>query len=808
MEKMINLCMDRDFYIGLSIGTFACYLFLTSCFISVSRDEKVVHYLQLVLSALLFWSGGSMMMRLQISPGVAFWFHFSILGLFMIPLGIYGFLFCVLEITGKGKFLNICMLVSTAAALLNAFTGCLVPAPEVRMLEDETCAYVYHPRIGIWVWIAAEIVLLIYVTVLAHKKIGSRYEYRRRLGPLLLGTLFLLGGTVSCLMPWGGDFPFDDLGGVGMAACFVYLIYKQYLFSFSSRLITGVVYFFAVVVAFSPVAFLEINIDRIFKQIDNFEKQSVIVFIVVECLWCIFVIAFAKKKLEDVLYQKRKYIVESLAEFQREVMSVVNKKTMYEMIDATVHTAIRNAQGHIFERKEGSFLEYRENGGQPLAEEKAEKLRQLCDSGKLSENAAVAVFQYDDHIFGFLYVELCKRNRLIYDEADCIRQIGNSVSGVLKSIDAYEELYQASIHDELTGLYNWKYCLKNLDNHDLETNPMGMIYLDMDNFKLYNELYGEKTGDQILRWCAAQIKALAEEDMQVFRVGSNEFLVIAPDRNKNQLISLAKQIQKTILEPKEDKPKVIQLFTFSIGIAWDGTLAGNAELMFRQARRAAFYAKENGKNRIEIYEKRLEGMEQNRESDFNQISPTVFALMAAIDAKDSFTFEHSENVSEYAEKLAMKLQLPQRDIQTAKIAGLLHDIGKIGIPENVLKKQGKLTDEEYEIIKTHVEKSVEMIRFLPNMDYVIPAVVSHHERYDGKGYPNGIKGTAIPILGRILTVCDSFDAMVSRRAYKKALSVEYALGELERGKGTQFDPVVAQAFMEMVQEEPDIVAHG
>ena len=166
--------------------------------------------------------------------------------------------------------------------------------------------------------------------------------------------------------------------------------------------------------------------------------------------------------------------------------------------------------------------------------------------------------------------------------------------------------------------------------------------------------------------------------------------------------------------------------------------------------------------------------------------------MAAVDAKDSFTFEHSENVSGYAMKLAAKMGLPKDDIQTAKVAGLLHDIGKIGIPESILN----------EVMKTHVENSIEMIHFLPNMNYVIPAVLSHHERYDGKGYPGGVKGMDIPLLGRILAVCDSFDAMVSRRAYKDALSVEYAIGELEKGKGTQFDPDVAEAFIELIEEDP------
>lgn len=138
------------------------------------------------------------------------------------------------------------------------------------------------------------------------------------------------------------------------------------------------------------------------------------------------------------------------------------------------------------------------------------------------------------------------------------------------------------------------------------------------------------------------------------------------------------------------------------------------------------------------------------------------------------------NVSQYAVLLAQKLGLSRDNIQTVKVAGLLHDIGKIGIPESILKKAGKLTNEEYEIMKSHVEKSIEMIHYLPNMNYVIPAVVSHHERYDGKGYPRDLKGEEIPLLGRILAVCDSFDARISKRAYKEALSVEYAMGELEK----------------------------
>ena len=138
-------------------------------------------------------------------------------------------------------------------------------------------------------------------------------------------------------------------------------------------------------------------------------------------------------------------------------------------------------------------------------------------------------------------------------------------------------------------------------------------------------------------------------------------------------------------------------------------------------------------------------------------------------------------------------------MEIVRQAGLLHDIGKIGTPEAILSKSGRLTDEEYTIIKQHVEASTAMIRYLPSMDYVIPSVLGHHERWDGKGYPRGIAGEQIPIGARCLCLADSFDAMVSRRSYKEALSLARALHEIETNLGTQFDPHLGKLFIELVR---------
>ncbi|NLB28844.1 MAG: HD-GYP domain-containing protein, partial [Clostridiales bacterium] len=180
-------------------------------------------------------------------------------------------------------------------------------------------------------------------------------------------------------------------------------------------------------------------------------------------------------------------------------------------------------------------------------------------------------------------------------------------------------------------------------------------------------------------------------------------------------------------------------------------------------------------------------------------SHTVYALTAAIDAKDSYTFAHSQNVADYAAILATAAGLSDEQIRIVYEAGLLHDIGKISIPESILTKPIILTEDEYEIMKSHVKSSIDMIRHLPSMDYVIPAAISHHERWDGKGYPRGISGDNIPVTGRCLAIADAFDAMTTSRAYRKALPIDYAIDQIEKGASEQFDPELAGLFVSLVR---------
>jgi len=173
----------------------------------------------------------------------------------------------------------------------------------------------------------------------------------------------------------------------------------------------------------------------------------------------------------------------------------------------------------------------------------------------------------------------------------------------------------------------------------------------------------------------------------------------------------------------------------------------------------------------------------------------LHSLTSAVDAKDAYTCGHSERVALLSRSLAVEAGLTEHQVDRIYMAGLLHDVGKIGVPEAVLQKTGKLTNEEFDQIKKHPEIGARILRDIKQIEDIIPGVMHHHERYDGKGYPTGLAGENIPLMGRIICLADCFDAMTSNRTYRKALPLEVALSEIRRCSGTQFDPRLAEAFL-------------
>ncbi len=204
----------------------------------------------------------------------------------------------------------------------------------------------------------------------------------------------------------------------------------------------------------------------------------------------------------------------------------------------------------------------------------------------------------------------------------------------------------------------------------------------------------------------------------------------------------------------------------------------------------------------EVEKKTKEIVEEQKKNERLSIQ-VVTAIANAVDAKDTYTNGHSGRVAEYAEKIAERFGYSEEQQEEIYMMGLLHDVGKIGIPDAVINKPAKLTDEEFEIIKNHPVMGARILQNIREMPKLVVGARWHHERYDGKGYPDGLSGTDIPVEARIIAVADAYDAMTSRRSYRDILSQEVVRSEIEKGKGTQFDPVFAEIMLGMMEEDID-----
>lgn len=414
--------------------------------------------------------------------------------------------------------------------------------------------------------------------------------------------------------------------------------------------------------------------------------------------------------------------------------------------------------------------------------------------------SSIYSIKYNRAIIGFLFIAKQGHSALNTNQISCLHKIAYYTSYALRNANLYQNAYRASITDDLTSLYNRKHSFECIDNCCMEQRPSTLILLDIDDFRLYNELYGVKEGDQLIHRCAQIIlQEISEEDL-AFRFGADEFMILMAGDDADLGMELARRIIDRIVCFQTEE--MVWDITITCGISAFPSISADSVAFLHNTEQAVYYGKLEGKGHMAVYRSGMEDRSQNPDirAAYERVAPTIYALTAAIDAKDSYTFIHSMNVSKYAVILAESMGMNANEIEIVRDAGMLHDIGKISIPESILKKTSSLTAEEYDIMKTHVENSTKMIRYLPDMDYVIPAVLGHHERYDGKGYPRGLAGEDIPYMARILTIADCFDAMTARRPYKQSLPISYAVEELQKNSGTQFDPALTAQFISLINE--------
>lgn len=360
--------------------------------------------------------------------------------------------------------------------------------------------------------------------------------------------------------------------------------------------------------------------------------------------------------------------------------------------------------------------------------------------------------------------------------------------------------------DGLTGLYNHRFFYDALGEimkiSEKENSLVSMMLLDIDYFKIYNDLNGHQKGDEVLRTIGFILKNSFRKGDVVARYGGEEFAIILPNTSEAEAVKLAEKlrskIEKTYFIGEENQPN--GNVTVSIGISIYPDKAKNAIELFKSADDALYRAKFFDKNRVESYTSILDELKIDTEDEHIDIITSIKTLISVINAKDKYTYGHVERVVIYSRLLADKLELNEKNKKELIYGAYMHDIGKINIPKEILNKNMPLTPEEWEIMKQHSVNGVEIIKSVESLKEIAPLILHHHERYDGKGYPDNLKGNDIPYLVRMLTVVDCFDAMTSCRPYNKRKTYQEAIDEIKRCSGTQFDKDIVDSFIEAITD--------
>lgn len=827
--------MQNYGYISIIALFFYCFIFLTFL---AAKKVRIVKYFLFLVATMIFWAAGSAFMRLQMFPSYVLWYHISLGGLLLMPYAYFLFVNAFAEREDR-FFSRLYGILLMGLFALNVPGGFFLKWPELVTKNGQTVfEYSYTWKVSILFGAAAVVVVHCFANIV--RICRKDPWYRKQFQPIVLGIICLFAGNVALLIPLFRGFPIDLVLGIGNALFLIYALLRKRLFQLKLLMSETSCYGAGLILTFLLYYNLMPYItDQLYYRFPGAEEYTVLIFAVLFLVSFWMLVYLWRKIIGNLFVREEAQQTEKIRKYNNQVAKSLHLdeilaetvEVIHDTVECTnIYICIQDQEDgdyqarysnqplndlsftirkdnpliHILERNDGILMrEFR-----TMIEYKAMWEQEKRNLQDLRIEACIGL-RDEGRIVGILLLSNPPGNRRISrSDMDMTLTIASSASIAIKNAHLYETAYYEARTDELTKLLNRKYFFEVLEK-EFEENREGSLALaiiNIDDFKLYNQLYGTQAGDKALRRIAQIIKSSVGDSGYAARYSGKEFAVLLPKYDVFSARNLVTSIQKQIFQMTDRTVDYkLKVLTVSVGISAAPYAAKTAKELLENADMAVNHVKHTGKNGIEIFDTVLrENSIQEDMTDhkniYKEYESTIYALTAAIDVKDHYTFSHSNNVAYYATSLAREMNLNQDVVEIIRQAALLHDVGKIGIPEAILNKEGKLTEEEYEIIKGHVEASIGIIRYLPSLDYVIPAVIGHHERFDGNGYPRRIAGENIPLSARILCIADSFDAMTTKRCYKEIIPKERALRILQEEAGRQFDPELVPVFIRGMEE--------
>lgn len=418
----------------------------------------------------------------------------------------------------------------------------------------------------------------------------------------------------------------------------------------------------------------------------------------------------------------------------------------------------------------------------------------------LAINVAIAEEPFSPQLFAGIglitFVGLCtnlliaRAERRARGESERIRSLWQN---------RHRELQDIASKDDLTQLQNRRFFYEHLQNQLKQAMdrkmPLSVMMIDVDDLKAVNDEFGHQVGDAVLRSFARVMNALVQDSAITARLGGDEFAIIMPGADRRQADELAWRLWSILSETPVVETEHASIY-LGVSVGTSGYPWGGNDL-----EEIIHWAD------TKLYANKLErkGFKQPRDQhkDSRLISAVVDVLSTALDVRDRMTHRHARRVARMAAFVAREMKLNEHDVLEVEYAAALHDIGKIGVADEILRKASPLNSEEWREMRKHSELGYQILNGIDFLKDAAEIVYSHHEWFDGTGYPRGLIGEEIPLGARIFAVVDAFDAMTSRRPYRDAMPRDAALMEIARHAGTQFDPQVVECFLVMARRNPD-----